>query len=52
MSARVIAAAVVALPVGAKQLDAAGMIADAPIAATLRAGLAALIAAADRPAKA
>lgn len=52
MSARVIGAAVVALPLGAKKLDAAGMIADPGIAASLRTGLAALIAAADQPVKA
>jgi chromate reductase len=47
MSARVIAAATVALPLGAKKLDAAGMIADPAIAAALGTGLASLIAAGD-----
>jgi chromate reductase, NAD(P)H dehydrogenase (quinone) len=42
MSARVIAAASVTLPLGAKRLDAEGMAADPQIAAALRAGLAAL----------
>jgi len=46
MSARVITDAAVTLPLGAKRLDAAGMAADAEIAAALRAGLSALAAAA------
>ena len=45
MSARVIDAAEVTLPLGAKRLDAAGMAADPGIAAALRAGLGALAAA-------
>lgn len=46
MSARVIAGATVTLPLGANQLEPAGMVADARIAVALRAGLAALLAAA------
>jgi hypothetical protein len=49
MSARVVAAATVTLPLGAKKLDTAGMIADGRIAATLRAGIAALVAARGEP---
>lgn len=46
MSARVIATATVTLPLGAKKLDAAGMIGDPAIAAAIRVGLAALVGAA------
>jgi NAD(P)H-dependent FMN reductase len=42
MSARVIAAAAVTLPLGAKKLDARGLAADSGVAAALRAGLRAL----------
>jgi NAD(P)H-dependent FMN reductase len=49
MSARVVAGATVTLPLGAKRLNAAGMIADGRIAATLRAGIAALVAARGEP---
>jgi len=45
MSARVIAAATVTLPLGAKKLDADRMIADPSIAESLRIGLAELVAA-------
>lgn len=44
MSARVILEATVTLPLGARQLDVAGMLADGGIAAALRAGLNALAA--------
>ena len=43
MSARVIAAATVTLPLGAKNLDTAGMIADRSTATALQAGIAALV---------
>jgi NAD(P)H-dependent FMN reductase len=49
MSARVIGAATVTLPLGAKKLDTAGMIADGLIAAALRVGIAALVAARGEP---
>ena|SRR2546425_327437 len=51
MSGRVIAGAMVTLPVGAKALHVASMLAHAQIAAALRAGLAALVAGAQAAAR-
>ena len=48
MAASVISDAAVTLPLGAKHLDAAALVADPTIAATLRAGLTALSAAVTR----